>query len=52
MTQRMMRLFNTVTEAKEYLKSNNDMNDNTAELYVKNNTAKILDNDKLWVIVP
>ena len=47
-----MRLFENVSDAKEYLKSNNDMNDNTAELYVKNNTAKILDNDKLWVIIP
>lgn len=52
MTRRMMRLFGSVTEAKEYLKSNESMNENTAELYVKNNTAKILDNDKLWVIIP
>ena len=52
MSGRMMRLFGSVTEAKEYLKSNEGMNDNAAELYIKNNTAKRLENDKLWVIIP
>jgi hypothetical protein len=51
MTQKMMRLFNTVTEAVTYVKNELSISSAKAKVYVTNNTANKVD-DKVWVILP
>ena len=51
MTQRMMRLFNTVTEARTYVKNVQSISLAKAKIYVQNNTTNKIGN-KVWVILP
>ena len=51
MTQRMIRLFNTVTEARTYVKEIQSISLAKAKTYVHNNTANKIGN-KVWVILP
>jgi hypothetical protein len=51
MTQRMMRLFDTVTEARTYVKENQSISLEKAKTYVQNNTVNTVGN-KVWVILP
>jgi hypothetical protein len=51
MTQRMMRLFNNVTEARTFIKNDQGISLAKAKLYVEKNTVNKVDN-KVWVILP
>ena len=51
MTQRMMRLFNTIDEAYEYIKSDQGITLKKAKVYVDKSIANRID-DKVWVILP
>lgn len=51
MTRKMMRLFDTVTEAVTYIKNELSISSTEAKVYVTNNTVNTVD-DKLWVILP
>ena len=54
MTQKMMRLFNTLTEARTYIKNDQSISLAKAKEYVERNT--VLTNgatgSKIWVILP
>ena len=54
MTQKMMKLFNTKTEAQTYVKNDQSISLAKAKKYVERNT--VLTNgetgNKLWVILP
>ena len=54
MTQKLMRLFNTKTEAQTYVKNNQSISLAKAKKYVERNT--VLTNgatgNKIWVILP
>jgi hypothetical protein len=51
MTQRMMRLFDTVTEAVTYIKNELSISSTEAKVYVTNNTVNTV-GSKIWVILP
>ena len=51
MTQKMMRLFNTVTEARSYLRTNHGMTIARAKHYVENHTT-MKNGNKVWVVLP
>jgi hypothetical protein len=54
MTQKMMRLFNTLAEARTYIKNDQSISLAKAKEYVERNT--VLTNgvagNKIWVILP
>ena len=47
----MMRLFNTIDEAYEYIKSDQGITLKKAKVYVDKSIANRID-DKVWVILP
>ena len=51
MTQRMMRLFNTINEAYEYIKSDQGISLKKAKVYVDQSIAQRID-EKVWVVLP
>jgi len=51
MTRKMMRLFDTVTEAVTYIKNELSISSAKAKVYVENSTVNTVD-DKVWVILP
>ena len=51
MTQKMMKLFTNVTEAKTYLRENYGMTVARAKIYVYNHTT-MRNGNKVWVILP
>jgi hypothetical protein len=51
MTQKMMRLFNTVSEAKTYVKNETGWTVDRANQYVDNHIIN-RNGDKVWVVLP
>ena len=51
MTQKMMRLFSNVTEARTYLRENNGMTVAAAKIYVDKHTT-MTNGNKVWVVLP
>jgi len=51
MTQRMMRLFNTIDEAYQFVKSDQGITLKKAKVYVDKSIANRIE-DKVWVILP
>jgi|TARA_B100001057_G_scaffold87953_3_gene83917 hypothetical protein len=51
MTQRMMRLFNTIDEAYEHIKSDQGISLKEAKVYVDQSIAQRID-EKVWVVLP
>ena len=51
MTRRMMRLFENVTQARNYIKEDQGISLAKAKAYVEKNTVNKIDN-KVWVILP
>lgn len=51
MTQKMMKLFSNVTEARSYLRENNGMTVAAAKIYVARHTT-MTNGSKVWVVLP
>jgi hypothetical protein len=51
MTQKMMRLFDTVSEATTYIKNETGWTQLKSEQYV-NNSITMRNGDKVWVVLP
>ena len=51
MTQKMMKLFSNVTEARSYLRTNNSMTVAAAKQYVDRHTT-MTNGNKVWVVLP
>ena len=51
MTQRMMRLFDNVTQARTFIREDQGFTIAKAKEYVEKNTVQKVDN-KVWVILP
>jgi len=54
MTQKVMRLFNTLTEARTYIKNDQSISLTRAKEYVERNTVLTngVTGSKVWVILP
>ena len=54
MTQKVMRLFNTITEARTYIKNDQSISLTRAKEYVERNTVLTngVTGSKVWVILP
>ena len=51
MTQKMMKLFTNVTEARTYLRENYSMAVARAKIYVDRHTT-MTNGNKVWVVLP
>jgi len=51
MTQKFMKLFSDVTEARSYLRTNNSMTVAQAKQYVDKHTT-MRNGDTIWVVLP
>jgi len=51
MTQKMMRLFNTITEATTYIKNETGWDETKSLSYVNSHTT-MKNGDKVWVVLP
>ena len=51
MTEKMMKLFANITEARSYLRTNNSMTVAQAKQYVDKHTT-MTNGNKVWVVLP